>query len=525
MQYTSGTTGRPKGVRRPLVDADPDEMGGLYTGFLQMFGITPHDDNVHLVVSPLYHTAVLVFTASSMHLGHTVVLMDKWTPEGTLERIERYRVTTSHMVPTQFHRLLALPEEVRASYDVSSLRHMIHAAAPCPPEIKRRMLDWWGPVIDEYYAATEGGGTHRRPRRVARAARHGGQGVADVGDRDLRRRGQRAPARRDRHRLHADVDRASSSTTRTRRRPRPTACDGFFTVGDIGYLDEDGCLFLRDRKSDMIISGGVNIYPAEIEGELLTHPKVGDAAVFGIPHDDWGEEVKAVVEPADGVEPGAGARAEELRAHLRDRLAELQGAPLHRLHRRRCRATPTASSTSGGCATPTGPAASAPFERRLAPRGRTRRLRSSPTRRRRAGGRPSTSWPRPPAARGGGGPARRGRGRRRRARRAASREVRDAGRRGSPPRPSLRRHGGAGAVAVPRRRPDRAQRRQRALQPAGARRCGCGSTATAPAAPPSGPTPTRARPGACTAGSWPPPSTTCSGAPRWRRARPASPAR
>ncbi len=159
MNYTSGTTGKPKGVHRPLADATPEQMALGLAGILLLFGINPRDDNVHLIGSPLYHTAVLRFGGGSMHLGHTIVLMDKWLPEEMLRLIERYRVTTSHMVPTQFGRLLALPEETRQRYDLSSLRHMIHAAAPCPPEVKRRMIEWWGPVIDEYYAASEGGGT------------------------------------------------------------------------------------------------------------------------------------------------------------------------------------------------------------------------------------------------------------------------------------------------------------------------------------------------------------------------------
>ena len=144
MNYTSGTTGNPKGIRRPLADATPEEAALGLVGILLLFNIQPHDDNVHIVGSPLYHTAVLRFAGASVHLGHTVVLMDKWTPEGMLELIERYRVTTSHMVPTQFHRLLALPDDVRSKYDLSSLRHMIHAAAPCPVDVKHAMIDWWG---------------------------------------------------------------------------------------------------------------------------------------------------------------------------------------------------------------------------------------------------------------------------------------------------------------------------------------------------------------------------------------------
>jgi long-chain acyl-CoA synthetase len=159
MNYTSGTTGRPKGVRRGLSPLDPDTAASFFGMFLAMFGIFQGGDNVHLTGSPLYHTAVLMFTASSLHLGHTIVLMDKWTPESALQLMEKYRVTTSHMVPTQFHRLLALPEEIKRRYDLASLRQMIHAAAPCPVDVKRRMLEWWGPVIYEYYAASEGGGT------------------------------------------------------------------------------------------------------------------------------------------------------------------------------------------------------------------------------------------------------------------------------------------------------------------------------------------------------------------------------
>ena len=160
MNYTSGTTGKPKGVRRPLSGADPDQAFlGFGSGMLMLFRLQPQDDNVHIIGSPLYHTAVLTFGGGAIHLGHTVVLMDKWTPEAMLALIEKHRVTSSHMVPTQFHRLLALPEDVRARYDVSSLRHMIHAAAPCPPDVKRRMIEWWGNTVDEYYAASEGGGT------------------------------------------------------------------------------------------------------------------------------------------------------------------------------------------------------------------------------------------------------------------------------------------------------------------------------------------------------------------------------
>ncbi len=159
MNYTSGTTGNPKGIYRKLMGVTPEQAALGLSGLLFLFGIQPQDDNVHIIGSPLYHTAVLRFGSASLHLGHTVVLMDKWLPEDMLRLIEERRVTTSHMVPTQFHRLLALPEDVRDKYDVSSLRHMIHAAAPCPIDVKHKMIAWWGNAVDEYYAASEGGGT------------------------------------------------------------------------------------------------------------------------------------------------------------------------------------------------------------------------------------------------------------------------------------------------------------------------------------------------------------------------------
>ncbi|HYD49494.1 MAG TPA: acyl-CoA synthetase [Terriglobales bacterium] len=320
MNYTSGTTGKPKGVRRQLAPVDPDSVFTMFAMFLAMFGIQPENDNVHLVGSPLYHTAVLLFAGSSLHFGHTVVLMDKWTPESCLETIERYRVTTSHMVPTQFHRLLALPEEIKSKYDLSSLRHMIHAAAPCPVEVKRRMIEWWGPTIYEYYAASEGGGTlvtpeewMKYPGTVGRAWASSEVRILDESFADC---AVKQPGT-----VYMKLGVADFEYHKDKEKTERNRRDGFFTVGDIGYLNEQGYLFLCDRKIDMIISGGVNIYPAEIESELLSHPKVADAAVFGVPHADWGEEVKAVIEPASGVEPGA-ALSEEILAFCAARLAK-----------------------------------------------------------------------------------------------------------------------------------------------------------------------------------------------------------
>jgi long-chain acyl-CoA synthetase len=215
------------------------------------------------------------------------------------------------MVPTMFHRILALPDEVKKAFDPSSLRQVIHSAAPCPVDVKRRMLEWWGRVIYEYYAATEGGGTLVTPEQWLKKPGTVGLPWPISQVKIFDDEGNELPAGQIgtvymkmgdfQFEYHGDEEKTKKSRLK-----------GFFTVGDAGEIDEDGYLFLRDRKSDMIISGGVNIYPAEIEGELLTHPKVGDAAVFGIPSDDWGEEVKAVIEPADGVTAGPELEAELL---------------------------------------------------------------------------------------------------------------------------------------------------------------------------------------------------------------------
>ncbi|MEU8758988.1 acyl-CoA synthetase [Streptomyces sp. NPDC048659] len=317
MNYTSGTTGRPRGIRRPLPGKLPEET--YLGGFLGIFGIRPFDGNVHLVCSPLYHTAVLQFAAAALHIGHPLVLMDKWTPEEMLRLIDVHRCTHTHMVPTQFHRLLALPAETRDRYDVSSMRHAIHGAAPCPDHVKRAMIEWWGHCVEEYYAASEGGGAFataedwlKKPGTVGRAWPISELAVFDDD-------GERLPPGR----LGTVYMKMSTGGFRyhgDEAKTRSSRIGDFFTVGDLGVLDEDGYLFLRDRKIDMIISGGVNIYPAEIESALLAHPAVADAAAFGIPHTDWGEEVKAVVEAAEGHAPGPELAAAIL-AHCETRLA------------------------------------------------------------------------------------------------------------------------------------------------------------------------------------------------------------
>jgi long-chain acyl-CoA synthetase len=323
MNYTSGTTGNPKGVHRKLAGVSPEQAALGLGGVLLLFGINPGDGNVHIVGSPLYHTAVLRFGGASLHFGHTVVLMDKWLPEEMLALIERYRVTTSHMVPTQFHRLLALPDDVRHRYDLSSLRHMIHAAAPCPVDVKHRMIEWWGPVIDEYYAASEGGGTLvsteewlKKPGTVGRPWPSSEIAIFDDAGNRIDEPGAIGT-------VYMSMQNADFEYHKDRHKTDQSRLGRFFTVGDVGFLDEDGYLFLRDRKIDMIISGGANIYPAEIENVLLTHPKVGDAAVFGVPDDDWGEQVKAVVEPAEGVE-ASDELADEILEFCAGRLARFK---------------------------------------------------------------------------------------------------------------------------------------------------------------------------------------------------------
>jgi long-chain acyl-CoA synthetase len=322
MNYTSGTTGKPKGVRRPLADLSPDLVFSLMTAFLGMFDLTAEDDNVHICGSPLYHTAVLVFAGSALHFGHAVVLMDRWTPEEMLRLIDQYKVTNSHMVPTQFHRLLGVPEDVRAKYDVSSLRAMVHAAAPCPVDTKWQMFEWWGDSIYEYYAATEGGGTLAKPDEWKKKPGTVGKAWATsdikIYDDEGKELGPNEVGT-----VYMLLGQAKFEYKDAPDKTRKDRIGSYFTVGDIGVLDEDGYLFLRDRKNDMIISGGANLYPAEIEAEMIQHPKVVDVAVFGIPHDDWGEEVKAVVELVDGATPDDATR-DDIFGFLKPRLAKMK---------------------------------------------------------------------------------------------------------------------------------------------------------------------------------------------------------
>ena len=300
MNYTSGTTGKPKGVKRALIPGDPDDVLSMFAMILSFFEIQPQENNVHIVGSPLYHTAVLVHSSAALHYGHSVVLMEKFDAEQMLYLIDKYKVTTSHMVPTQFHRLLQLPDEIRAKYDCSSTRAMIHAAAPCPIHTKQAMIEWWGNSIWEYYAATEGGGTvvdanswSQFPGTVGKAwpgaeikiiNDDGTEALTDNQGTVFMKLGE------------ATKFEYKGDQAKTKKERLVFDDQVYFTVGDIGYLNEEGYLFLCDRKIDMIISGGANIYPAEIESAFLMHPAVADVAVFGIPNEEWGEEVKAVIE-------------------------------------------------------------------------------------------------------------------------------------------------------------------------------------------------------------------------------------
>ena len=347
MVYTSGTSGRPKGVRRALTGEDPDTVPAASKWFFGLFGLAPFAGHVHLCCSPLYHTAVLNFATISLQLGHPVVLMERFDPRTALALIERHRVTHTHMVPTQFRRLLALPEQVRSAYDVSSMRAAIHSAAPCPQEVKRKMIDWWGPVIVEYYAATEGGGTGITAQEWLQ--RPGSVGRPWLGSevRILDEHGDDLPAGQP-GLVYLRMGTSTFDYHKDRDKTLAARANGMFTVGDVGYLDADGYLYLCDRKGDVIISGGVNIYPAEIEAELSCHPAVADVAVFGIPHEEWGEEIKAVVQPADGRQAGPDLTA-ELLAFLDGRIArfklprtidyvaELPRDPNGKLYKRRLR--------------------------------------------------------------------------------------------------------------------------------------------------------------------------------------------
>jgi fatty-acyl-CoA synthase len=321
MLYSSGTTGRPKGILRTLPERRIDEPGdAMFEVFAPVYGFDR--DTVYYSPAPQYHSAPLRFGAMTHAVGGTLVIADRFDAERALADIERFRVTHSQWVPTMFVRLLKLPDEVRARYDVSSLRVAVHAAAPCPVEVKRRMIEWWGPVLEEYYSSTESPGQTRitsaewlqHPGSVGRAAvgtlRICDDAGAEVGP------GQVATIyfERDEPTFSYHGDPARTEDSRHPQHPN------WSTTGDLGYVDEDGWLFLTDRKAFMIISGGVNIYPQEIEDAFALHPAVHDVGVIGVPDEEMGEQVLAVVVPAEGATPGP-ALETELLEFVRTRIA------------------------------------------------------------------------------------------------------------------------------------------------------------------------------------------------------------
>lgn len=315
--YTSGTTGRPKGVRRPLGNGDVLASLDLFGGLV--LGPDADEGGVHLVCAPLYFRGPSIPAAVALHRGHTLVLMDGWTPEGMLDEVARHRVTSTYLVPTMIHRLLGLPADRRDAADVTSLRYVLHSSAPCPVAEKRALLDWWGPVLHETYGGTEGGGTYVGPRewldRPGTVGRPWPGAAIHVLDDDGRPCPPGVegtvfirPTSPD-FAYHGDPDKTAAA-----KRGR------LHTLGDIGRLDADGYLFLSGRRTDLILSGGVNVYPAEVEAALLAHADVEDVAVFGLADPEWGERVHAVVVPRPSRHDHVGFAA-ELESHCRTHLA------------------------------------------------------------------------------------------------------------------------------------------------------------------------------------------------------------
>ncbi|HXV01900.1 MAG TPA: AMP-binding protein [Caulobacteraceae bacterium] len=310
MLYTSGTTGRPKGVFRRT-----------NTTVLAPGPGAPED--VQMCAGPAYHAAPLAFDVrSALAQGNPLVFLDKWDSEGVLAAIERHRVTRCHLVPIMFQRLLALPEEVKARYDLSSLRYVIHGAAPCPPEVKKAMIDWWGPILHEYYAGSEGGAGFlidsvewlAKPGTVGRLPAPGAVKLYDDEGVEITQRN--TPGM-----IYFQV--SPIAPFEYFKDPAKTAGahrGDYFTLGDVGYLDDDDYLFLTGRTAECIISGGVNIYPQEIDNEIIKHPAVEDSCAIGVPNEEWGEEVKVVVTLHPGREP-SDALAADILAFARARLA------------------------------------------------------------------------------------------------------------------------------------------------------------------------------------------------------------
>ena len=308
MLYSSGTTGRPKGIVRQLPDVPPGDALALMAFLLGQWRY--REGMTYLSPAPLYHSAPQGAVGLTIRSGGTAIIMERFDPEHYLQLVEQYGVTHSQLVPTMFNRMLKLPEDVRHRYDLSSLEAVVHAAAPCPIPVKEQMIDWWGPVIIEYYAATEAiGFTSCTSQEWLAHKGTVGQtklGVLHILDDDFNEVPNGTPGT-----IWFESPTQLQYWHDDEKTREATTPDGkMHTTGDVGYVDDDGWLFLTDRKTFMIISGGVNIYPQETENLLVTHPKVADAAVFGVPNADLGEEVKAVVQPMPDVEPGPELAAE-----------------------------------------------------------------------------------------------------------------------------------------------------------------------------------------------------------------------
>jgi acyl-coenzyme A synthetase/AMP-(fatty) acid ligase len=308
MLYSSGTTGLPKGVRRPLSGRPAGDPAAVLPvlGLAGMFGLDASDR--YLSPAPLYHAAPLIFSTTQHRIGATAVVMRRFEAELALRIVQDQRINTSQWVPTHFRRMLDLPEDVRKSFDLSSHRIAIHAAAPCPVPVKRSMIEWWGPILYEYYGGTEGGGTLIRsedwlehPGSVGRHWTGGTIHILDEQGNDI------AQPRREGlvYFEGAEEPDARFSYHKDEKKTLQTYRGNLWTMWDVGYLDDEGYLYLTDRQHNMIISGGVNIYPQEAENLLLAHPKVHDVAVIGVPNPEMGEEVKGVVIPRPGIRPGA----------------------------------------------------------------------------------------------------------------------------------------------------------------------------------------------------------------------------
>ena len=325
MLYSSGTTGQPKGVKVPLLDAPLGEGADGVTMLASLlFGAD--ESTMYLSPAPLYHAAPMRFCRAIHRTGGTVIVMEHFDPEQYLALVEQHRATFSQVVPTMFIKMLKLPEEVRARYDVSSLKAVVHAAAPCPVAVKSQMIEWWGPIVHEYYAGTEGNGFVycnsedwlAHPGTVGKAIIGTIHIVGDDGEElppgeagTVYFEGEVAST----FEYHNDPEKTKGS--------RDPKGRGWSTLGDVGRLDEDGFLYLTDRKAYMIITGGVNVYPQEAENVLALHPKVSDVAVFGVPNDDFGEEVKAVVQPLSMDDAGPELER-ELIAYCKEHLADVK---------------------------------------------------------------------------------------------------------------------------------------------------------------------------------------------------------